>query len=235
MSAQKHLEGLLKHKGIGAKGSKSLKKDQLDVLNGLIESDDVSLTTKASFWVAFKMLENTEFEKKWLLENETIFPKQVRDLLKIRSGFIGLIGRVIRRENLTYGEAKEGMGCVLNSAEPEYLKGAFLEALRLKRETFDENLGFLETLWKMSQRVVTETPTLIDIADNYDGFNRSVCYTPFLACALSAAGYPTLIHGSKTAAPKFGWTSHQILKKANFEVTKSLNDVKSNIENSKIS
>ena len=231
---QARLEELLKHKGIGPKGSKSLRPEQLGELQEILTSNEVSLTTKASFFTAFSLLENTPEESLWFEKNQELFPVEVLNLTKATDQLEGLVARVLKRENLSYEDSRKALAWILDETVDDYIKGAFLEAERLKRETFDENLGFLDELWNHSKRIETNLPIVIDLADNYDGFNRTYCYAPFLAATLAACGYPTLIHGAKTAAPKFGWTSHQVLEEAKKNVKLTLEESRTQLENIEI-
>lgn len=61
------LEELLKKKGIGPEGSKSMKIDELNELVHLFQDSAISLTTKATILTALLMLPPTEVEAAWLM------------------------------------------------------------------------------------------------------------------------------------------------------------------------
>jgi anthranilate phosphoribosyltransferase len=63
---------------------------------------------------------------------------------------------------------------------------------------------------------------VVDVADPYDGFNRSVPASPFLPAVLAALNVPAISHGLETVGPKFGVTHRQILRAAGAPVDLSL-------------
>ena len=64
--SQKRLAELLKKKGIGPAGSKSLKEEELEEVLDLFQDDSVSLTTKATMLTALLLLEPTEIESVYI-------------------------------------------------------------------------------------------------------------------------------------------------------------------------
>ncbi|MFN3405111.1 MAG: anthranilate phosphoribosyltransferase [Cytophagaceae bacterium] len=216
---QFRLEELLKKKGIGPQGSKSLNKDELEELKVLFHHDDVSKVTKAAMLTALLTLEPTEEEKEFLSYlhlSENNLPEHLLPFIEKGeiSSFQKIINKVIRRNDLSEEESTRAMDHFFDSGIPEFQKAAFLEAERLKRESFVENKSFFSYLWKKSRRLEFQGKVLIDIADSYDGSNRTRNYSLFTAALLASAGFPVIVHGIDEVAPKFGHSSHQILKEA---------------------
>jgi anthranilate phosphoribosyltransferase len=117
-------------------------------------------------------------------------------------------------KDLSLAEARDGMELILNGQVPQVQAAIFLIALRMKRESDDENLGILEALRASTQFAMATVDTLVDIADPYDGFLRHLPAGPFLPAVLSACGIPAVSHGCRKLGPKFGLTHHQILAAA---------------------
>src|SRR6478736_6258013 len=104
---QERLAELLKKKGIGPEGSKSLITEELNELEHLFKSPDVSLTTVATMVTALLTLEPNNYEREWIekikaspsefLPNEIVpfFTGDTRD------EFYKLILKVIKHENLS--------------------------------------------------------------------------------------------------------------------------------------
>jgi anthranilate phosphoribosyltransferase len=217
---QKKLEEILKKKGIGPLGSKSLLMEELDEVFSLFKKEDVSLVTKATMLTALLALEPNKHEASWIQkvkhEPEQFLPKELVGFINsTNEPFLNIIKKIIDHKDLNEEECKEAMSFFFYPQTAPYFKGPFLEAERLKRETFTENKIFFESLWKKAKRQRINTPVLIDICDSYDGSNRTRNYALFTACLLAAAGFPCLVHGVDKVAPKQGITSHQILLKAN--------------------
>lgn len=234
------LELLLKKKGIGPEGSKHLNMDDLNELAKLLPLPTYSLTTKCTIVTALLILERTNEEEAFyqLLKNEyhSLLPSELHFLFtqKIELKLGILLLKAIRKEELSYEEAQEAMQLILFSDSPEYLKGAFLEALRLKRETFTENQAFFHILYSSCDRITTTLPLLIDIADSYDGFERHYNISIFIAATLASLGIPCLVHGSETMAPKFGHTSYQVLQSCHVTYPNTLLLAKEQLENPSI-
>jgi anthranilate phosphoribosyltransferase len=90
----------------------------------------------------------------------------------------------------------------------------FLIALRMKRETDDENLGILDAIQGRTCTTKVPVPELVDIADPYNGYLRTLPATPFLPAVLAACGLPAFCHGVESVAPKHGLTARMILRAA---------------------
>ena len=233
------IEELLKKKGIGPEGSKSLKAEELDEVEIAFKNESYSLTTRATILTALLMLPATEQEAVWLkrLHNSyaDILPKSLHFMLNASyaaTSFEHYLCTTLSSKDLTYEEAVDAMNQLLtDNTIPDFQKGAFLEAQRLKRESFDENKAFFDVLWKHTSRIETELPLLIDISDNYDGFNRFHNLAPFYAAAIASCGYPCLVHGTDTVAPKYGVTSKNVLDVCKSNTAKSGETILNQVSN----
>ena len=94
----------------------------------------------------------------------------------------------------------------------------FLIALRMKRETDDENRGVLDAIREAAGTVTAPVDEVMDIADPYDGFTRTLPASPFLPAVLAACGVPTVSHGVESMGPKYGVTHRQVLRAAGLPV-----------------
>ncbi len=121
-------------------------------------------------------------------------------------------------KNLSREEARDGMLLVLRRAVDPVRAGVFLVALRMKRETDEENLGVLAALRETTHAAIADVDDLVDLGDPYDGFARHLPASPFLPAVLAACGVPTVSHGCESLGPKYGVTHHQILQAAGLRV-----------------
>jgi anthranilate phosphoribosyltransferase len=117
-------------------------------------------------------------------------------------------------KDLTRDEAADGMAMILDGAVSPVQAGVFLIALRMKRESDDENLGVLDALRAATLHALVDVPALVDLADPYDGFLRHLPASPFLAAVLAACGLPAVVHGCASVGPKFGLTPRAVLAAA---------------------
>jgi anthranilate phosphoribosyltransferase len=121
-------------------------------------------------------------------------------------------------KDISREEACLGMRLVLNGEVDPVQAGVFLIALRMKRETDDENEGILDALLEETQSVTAPVDEVIDLADPYDGYGRTLPASPFLATVLAACGVPTVSHGVERMGPKYGVTHRQVLRAAGLPV-----------------
>lgn len=116
--------------------------------------------------------------------------------------------------DLTREEARDGMTLVLDGAVSPAQAAVFLIALRMKRESDDENLGVLDALRAATRAATAPVDDLADVGDPYDGFVRHLPASPFLPAVLAACGLPAVVHGCLRLGPKFGVTIRQVLAAA---------------------
>jgi len=131
-------------------------------------------------------------------------------------------------------EAGTAMKLILNGKANPVQAGVFLVALRMKRETDDENAGVLDALRDATRFAIAPVDELVDIADPYDGFSRHLPASPFLPALLAACGLPAVSHGCFSLGPKFGVTHHQILTAADIDVNLSPEQAAARIADPKI-
>ena len=113
--------------------------------------------------------------------------------------FIREIGRGKQgARNLTREQACEVMTQVLlGSVEPVAL-GAFCIAMRIKGETPEEMLGFLDAAHAQLQVFTNTELQPVVVLPSYNGSRRLPLLTPLLAKLLANRGHSVLIHGTHT-------------------------------------
>ena len=235
------LREALQKKGIGPKGSKKLPPSLLAEVLPTLQDANTNVTTATAFLTACLTLENT-VEEQALLDPILQAPEQhlipqLQELVqpptvtKKYTAFLELTQQLMQNQDLHVSQAQQGMELFWKEEIPSWLKASFLQALRLKRETFVENFVFLDSLWKKAQRLSVDVPILLDLADSYDGTNRSYHLAPFIAPLLASMGIPTVIHGTDQLAPKYGITNSQILQLGKKNTLYSLKELQHKVEN----
>ena len=133
-----------------------------------------------------------------------------------------VIGRVATgpeySKNISAIETRDAIRAILNNQADPVQAGIFLIALRMKRETDDENIGTLDALLEVTESVIATTDEVAILADPYDGYNRSLPAAPFLPAVLAACGLPTVTTGVEDMGPKHGVTHQRILRAAGAKV-----------------
>ena len=121
-------------------------------------------------------------------------------------------------KDISLEEARAGMRFILDGQVDPVQAGIFLIALRMKRETDDETRGVLEAIREATHTAIAPVDEVVDIADPYDGYNRTLPAAPFLPAVLSACGVPAVSHGVERMGPKYGVTHRQVLRAAGVPV-----------------
>jgi len=114
-------------------------------------------------------------------------------------------------KDITRDEARRGMRAVLDGEVDPVRAAVFLIALRMKRETDEENLGILDAVRETTETVTAPVDEVVDLSDPYNGFNRNLPVSAFLPAVLAACGVPAISHGVESMGPKFGATHHRVL------------------------
>lgn len=132
------------------------------------------------------------------------------------------IGRVATgpeySKDLSFDESQVAMQHILNGTADPVQAGIYLIALRMKRETAEENGGSLQALIESSEIVTADVDAVVDIAEPYDGYMRGAPVMAFLPAVLSACGVPAVSHGLEEVGPKFGVTQRKVLRAAGVNV-----------------
>ena len=114
-------------------------------------------------------------------------------------------------KDLSRAEAREALGLILDGRADPVQAGIYLIALRMKRETLDENAGSLDALLERAQGAQAAADAVVDLAEPYDGYARNLPVGAFLPAVLAACGRPAVAHGAAAVGPKFGLTAHRVL------------------------
>jgi anthranilate phosphoribosyltransferase len=121
-------------------------------------------------------------------------------------------------KDISREEAHNGMKYILENQVEDVQAAIFFIALRMKRETMEEYLGALDAIRAVTQNVTAEVDELVDIAEPYDGFNRSLPVMPFLPALLAECGVPAITQGVDAVGPKYGVTHRHVLAAAGVNV-----------------
>jgi anthranilate phosphoribosyltransferase len=124
-------------------------------------------------------------------------------------------------KDLSFDEAYAAMRVILEGRADPVQAAVFLIALRMKRETDDENAGVLQAIMDSMQAVTADVDEVLDIADPYDGYTRGLAVSPFLPPVFAACGLPAVSHGVEKLGPKYGATHRKVLAKAGINVERS--------------
>ena len=128
-------------------------------------------------------------------------------------------------KDITRDEARRGMRAVLDGTVDPVRAAVFLIALRMKRETDEENLGILDAVRDTTDTVTAPVDEVVDLSDPYNGFNRNLPVSAFLPAVLAACGVSAVSHGVESMGPKFGATHHRVLAASGASVASTAAEV----------
>ncbi len=134
-------------------------------------------------------------------------------------------------KDISFEEARDAMTHILNTSADPVQAGIFLIALRMKRETLDENGGCLQAIIDASNIVTADVDHVIDVADPYDGYTRGTPVSPFIPAVLAACGLPAVSHGAEAVGPKYGATHRKVLRAAGINVDCGMQQALTQINN----
>ncbi len=121
-------------------------------------------------------------------------------------------------KDLSYQDAYHAMRHILSGEADPVQVAVYFIALRMKRETDEENRGTLQALIDGSHIHTADVDEVVDVSDPYDGYARGVPASTFVPAVLATMGVPTVLHGLEQVGPKYGATHHKVLKAAGFNV-----------------
>ena len=121
-------------------------------------------------------------------------------------------------KSISYKESRASMRLVLEGLADSVQASMFLIGLRMMRETDDEYKRILQDIRNKTKTVVADVDELVDIADPYNVYGRSLSSSPCLPVLFAESGVPAVSHEVETVGPKFGVTHHQILQAAGVSV-----------------
>jgi anthranilate phosphoribosyltransferase len=121
-------------------------------------------------------------------------------------------------KDISRTEAHLGTKAILENVIDPVQVGIYFIALRMKRETPDENRGILDAVLETTRRVTAEVDEVVDIGDPYDGYNRCLPAAPFLGPLLAEFGVHVVTHGLDKVGPKYGVTARHVLEAAGVPV-----------------
>ncbi|MEC8678787.1 MAG: hypothetical protein VXX85_08030, partial [Candidatus Margulisiibacteriota bacterium] len=227
-------KSILKKKGTGKTMSKHMDESDINfVLNNMI-SVDIPLTTRSTLLTAWIMLDKTDIEQNafnYLLTNKIeLLPKELWFLIdKTDLKTDQIIHRAMEGNATSKQTINHLFDQYFANQIPDFKLASFLEGLRLKEETFEENTAIFDYFRRKTTQVELDIPILIDIATPYDGFNRSYFLQPFVCALLASVGIPSILHGVKEVSPKKGISTHKLLLEANKNPELTLDEVKNQI------
>ena len=115
-------------------------------------------------------------------------------------------------KDISRAEAHQATAAILQGKIDPVQAAIFFIALRMKRETYDEFRGVLDGIREMVDGVTAQVDHVVDIADPYDGYNRTLPASPFLAPVLAECGLHPVSHGLDAVGPKYGVTHRHVLE-----------------------
>ena len=114
-------------------------------------------------------------------------------------------------KDLTRDEADDALSLILNDEVSSERAAVFLIAARMKLETLEENIGYWKALDATTVQQEIKFDKLVQVAEAFDGFQRTPIFTFYTIPLLAAMDLPTYGHSALPLPPKFGITFEDLL------------------------
>lgn len=211
------LDKALAAKGIGPSGLRPLPLEDLkgtliEIANGMHPE-----ALAATFVMAFQVLERDPDERElFQVTYESLkakFSRELQFLFEIfkrdpQTEMEQSLKKLANRMDLEAAECANGVAFLLALSSSEVYKAAFLQGLRVKRESDSENLALFSKLFELAPRKTLDEfdSVLVDLSDPYDGMTRHAHLSFLVGIVLSAMGVPVVLHSTEGLGPKYGKT-----------------------------
>jgi len=203
----------IKAVGVGRRGSKPLQPGLIQDILSELESGSASAIAKGAFFGALIIKGLTEEELKL---DAAFAPNTINNPQKLTEALAGeapefvkaFCIRLFQGETLNRDEAEQ-LGGFLFSDEPgDGARGITASILRVRYETPDEYEGLLASMDKTIEEpfrspVPVGSP-IVQIAEPFDGVDRSNLITPIAAKSIQQLGYRAVSLVGRNSGPKFG-------------------------------
>ncbi len=200
-----HLQNGIKCVGVGRRGSKPLASDAITHIIEELKTVDKPGVVEGAFVAALLNKGLTKDEEPlmdcigdpidYLMADETKEIKSLCDLL--------LKGSELNKE-----QAKVIGKYILSADSNEAVCGLVASALRVRYETFDEYTGILDCIHAtISEKFTMSVPAgkpVVQIAEPFNGFNKTNLVTPLLAEFVQGLGYRVVTLAGRNSGPKYG-------------------------------
>jgi len=114
-------------------------------------------------------------------------------------------------KDLTRDEAEDALSLILNDEVSNERAAVFLIAARMKLETLEENIGYWKALDATTVSQEIQLDQLVQVAEAFDGFQRTPLFTFYTIPLLAEMGLPAYGHSALPLPPKFGITFEDLL------------------------
>jgi anthranilate phosphoribosyltransferase len=114
-------------------------------------------------------------------------------------------------KDLTRDEAEDALSLILNDEVSKERAAVFLIAARMKLETLEENIGYWKALNATTVHQEIKFDKLVQVAEAFDGFQRTPIFTFYMIPLLAEIGLPIYGHSALPLPPKFGITFEDLL------------------------
>ncbi len=133
-------------------------------------------------------------------------------------------------KDMTREQAREALSFLFSAEAHPAQIGAFLTAMRFKRSTVDEMMGFLDAMEAHATLIDPKVEGLLNCNGPYDGRKKALHLSLPAAIVASAAGVPVVMHSNTGLPPKDGVTTARVLDALGIPSSREPESVEKDIE-----
>jgi anthranilate phosphoribosyltransferase len=220
--------------GVGKQGSKNCSHEQIQKIIKDAQSDQVSSAQLGAFFGALWMKGVTEEEESL----NVLFPENCVDkpergihfVLKLTPEYIKeLLVKIIKGKILNYSEASTIAEYLFKNENQDEAGMAFIaSALRVR---YTEPIEYAAIFAQIQKTIRSQYKpihihkTILQIAEPFDGVERSHLLTPILARHFANKGFQVVVQTGRSAGPKFGLNLKGIIEQLQISPLKNSGDL----------
>jgi len=208
----KSIEEGIKNVGVGKKGSKPCSAELVSRICAEVTAGKIDEAALGAFYGALFMKGVDQVEQPLigaLSPDANNGPEQFIAALSphLPAAIYNHAVTLLEEKNLSKFDAGVLGNYLMAKDSSETAKGFFASVLRVKYETIDEYCGLLNAMRTASRDmsgIFSDNRSLIQLAEPFDGMNRSFLLTPVLSSVLTKQGFDVLNLVGRSSGPKFG-------------------------------
>ena len=176
------------------------------------------------------ILEHVPSQVRFLINPEGDYPAES----DAERGAVEPLRQVLCGNHLSYEDTLTTLRALIDGRFPAAWGAALLIGQRMNLENYEEIRAYADSGFDALDRLTVDVDSLTHFGQPYDGANRYLRPTLFVAAVRAALGRPTVLHGVDEMPPKSGVTEEAVLRELGGNVEVSVADAAHLVEDPEV-